>query len=213
VRDHDLGHLERDRSPVPDDLRAHLHQPVTEGCHRPMADLIGQGRFAEEIGEVVGQGIQLQPHGIGGEAAAGQAGLDDRVLPLLDVLLRRTSPIVEQCHRFRRPAHVGHNEPDARIQRAGVPVDVRYHPAGPFPGRRLMVEAGVVTADITRWASHPAASAASRSVPAEQRWRTPSRNPRGPAAIRHPLAVACRAPIRQPVAKPARQQCQGQRSQ
>lgn len=44
-----------------------------------MADLIRQDQRAEEIGKVVGQEMQLQPHGIGGEAAAGQAGPDDRV--------------------------------------------------------------------------------------------------------------------------------------
>ncbi len=60
--------------------------------------------------------MQLQPHGIGGEATAGQACQDDRVLSLLDVLLRRTPQVVEQCHPFRRPAHFGHNKPDARIQ-------------------------------------------------------------------------------------------------
>lgn len=46
--------------------------------------------------------MQLQPHGIGGEAATGRAAPDDRVLPLLYVLLRRTRLIVEQRHRFGR---------------------------------------------------------------------------------------------------------------
>jgi len=47
---------------------------------------LGQGQCAEAFGEVVGQGMQLQPHAIGGEAAAAQAGPDDRVLPRLDTL-------------------------------------------------------------------------------------------------------------------------------
>ena len=33
--DHDLGHLERDRAPMLDDLRADLHQAIPQGGHRP----------------------------------------------------------------------------------------------------------------------------------------------------------------------------------
>ena len=94
-----------------------------------MADRLGQGQGAEEVGEVVGQGMQLQPHRVGGEAAAGQAGPDDRVLAFLDVLLRRAALIVEQRHPLRRAGHVGHNEPDAGIQLARVPFDFRHDAA------------------------------------------------------------------------------------
>jgi hypothetical protein len=72
-RHHDLGHLECDRSTVPDDLRADLDHPVPPGGHRPMADCLGQGQGAQEAGGVVGQGMQLQPHRVRGEAVAGQA--------------------------------------------------------------------------------------------------------------------------------------------
>ncbi len=98
-----------------------------------MADCLGQGQGAQEVGEIVGQGMQLQPHRVRGEAVAGQAGPHDRVLALLDVLLRRAPLIVEQRHPFRRTGHVGHNEADARIQFAGVPLDLRHHPAGFAP--------------------------------------------------------------------------------
>ncbi len=38
-----------------------------------MADCLGQGQGAQEAGGVVGQGMQLQPHRVRGEAVAGQA--------------------------------------------------------------------------------------------------------------------------------------------
>lgn len=70
--------LERDRAPVPDSLRADLHRPVTKGGYQPMADLIEQGQCG---GNWRGSrsGMQLQPNGISGEAAAEQAGPDDRI--------------------------------------------------------------------------------------------------------------------------------------
>jgi hypothetical protein len=56
--------------PVPDDLRADLHQPVPQRRRRPLADRVRQGQGAEEVGEIIGQGVQLQPHRVGGDAAA-----------------------------------------------------------------------------------------------------------------------------------------------
>lgn len=84
ARDHELGHLEPDRAPVADDLRADFDQLVAQGDHRPMADRLGQGQSANDVGEVVGQGMQLQSHRVGGQAATGQAGPDDRALAFFD---------------------------------------------------------------------------------------------------------------------------------
>ncbi len=64
-----------------------------------MADRLGQGQGAEEVGGAVGQGVQLQPHRVHVEAAAGQSGPDDRVLAFFDVLLGGASLIVEQRPR------------------------------------------------------------------------------------------------------------------
>lgn len=52
-----------------------------------MADRIKQDQGTDEGGQVVGQGVQLQPHSIGGGAATGQPGSRNRILALLDVLL------------------------------------------------------------------------------------------------------------------------------
>ncbi len=49
---HDLGHLEGDRAPVVDDLRADLHQTVSQRRQRPMADRIRDGQGEREVPEV-----------------------------------------------------------------------------------------------------------------------------------------------------------------
>ena len=59
MRDHEFGHLKRDRPPVPDDFGADLDQSVPQTGHRPMADCLGRGQAAQEVGDVVGQGMQL----------------------------------------------------------------------------------------------------------------------------------------------------------
>jgi hypothetical protein len=43
-----------------------------------VASRLGQGQGAQRVREVVGQGVQLQLHGVGGKAVAGQAGPGDR---------------------------------------------------------------------------------------------------------------------------------------
>jgi hypothetical protein len=40
-----------------------------------VADRLGQGQGAQQVGEVIGQRVQLQPHRVRGEAATGLASL------------------------------------------------------------------------------------------------------------------------------------------
>jgi hypothetical protein len=70
ARYHDLGHLERDGPAVAHDLGADLDQPIAQRRHRSVVHLDRQGQCAEKVGEIVGQRVQLQPDGVGGEAAA-----------------------------------------------------------------------------------------------------------------------------------------------
>ena len=107
-----------------DDLGADLHQPVAQRRQRPMADRLGQGQRAQEVGEVVGQGVKLEPHRVGGESVTGQARPGDRVLTLLDALLRRAALVVEHRDPLNRAGHVGDDEADTRIKFAGVPFDL-----------------------------------------------------------------------------------------
>jgi hypothetical protein len=47
-----------------------------------MLDLLRQGQGAQEVGEVVGQGVELEPHGVVPKGVAGQPRPAERVLAL-----------------------------------------------------------------------------------------------------------------------------------
>jgi hypothetical protein len=47
-----------------DDPGTDLHQPIAQRRHRPVFNFGGQRQGAEKVGEVVGQGVKLQPHGV-----------------------------------------------------------------------------------------------------------------------------------------------------
>ena len=60
-----------------------------------MLHFLRQGQRPHEVGEVVGQGVKLEPNLVVAELAARQPRPFDRVLAFLDVLLRFASLIVE----------------------------------------------------------------------------------------------------------------------
>ena len=87
--------------------------------------------------------MHLQPDGVVAEAAARQARPLAGVLALLDVLLRCAAPIVEGHHPLSGAAQVGDDEPDARIQLAGMPFHLGNDPVGrlsPVVARRRTSE-------------------------------------------------------------------------
>ena len=59
-----LGQLEDDVAAMAHDPGADLDQLLAQGRQRPMLDLLGQGQRAHEVGEVAGQRVQLEPHGV-----------------------------------------------------------------------------------------------------------------------------------------------------
>ncbi len=63
-----------------------------------MLDLLRQGQRPHEVGEIVGQGMKLEPDGVVAELAASQPRPFDGVLAFPDVLLHFASLIVEPCH-------------------------------------------------------------------------------------------------------------------
>ena len=63
-----------------------------------MLHLFRQRKRPHEVGEVVGQGVKLEPNGIVTELTARQPRPFDRVLAFLDKLLRFASLIVEGHH-------------------------------------------------------------------------------------------------------------------
>src|SRR5262249_57049774 len=68
--DGDLGHLEDNIAAVAHYLRADLDQLVLQGRQRPVLDRLRRRQRAQEIAEVVGECMKLEPHRVGGERSA-----------------------------------------------------------------------------------------------------------------------------------------------
>jgi hypothetical protein len=78
-----LGQLEHHVAAMAHDPGADLDQLLTQGRERPMLDLLGQSQCAQEVGEVVGEGVKLEPHRVVPERMAGQSRPADGVLAFL----------------------------------------------------------------------------------------------------------------------------------
>ena len=53
-----------------DDLRADLDQLLLEARQRPIFDRLGRRQRAQEVAEIVGECMKLEPHRVGGERPA-----------------------------------------------------------------------------------------------------------------------------------------------
>lgn len=84
-----LGQLEDGVATVPDDPGANLDQLLAQRGQRPMFDLLGQDQGAQEVGEVVSQGVELEADRVVTEGVAGQPRPPQRQLALFDVLAGR----------------------------------------------------------------------------------------------------------------------------
>src|SRR5947208_10626886 len=97
---------------------------------------------------------EAEPHSVRPEGRARQSRPLDRVLAFFDPLLRRPPPVVDSDHLLGRAMEVRHDETDARIQLAGMPLHLRYDSTRPTPALRLIAEARVEAPDVVWWASH-----------------------------------------------------------
>jgi hypothetical protein len=104
--DGDLGHLEDGIAAVAHHLRADLDQLVLQTRQRPALDRLRRRQRAQEIAEVVGERMKLEPHRIGGERSARQSRPLDRAFAFLDPLLARPALIVESNDALGLAAHV-----------------------------------------------------------------------------------------------------------
>src|SRR3954452_39603 len=66
----DFGHLAGHVSAMADDLRADLDQLFAQAGQRPHPYRLGHCQSAHEIADVIGQSMELNAHGIGGEGTA-----------------------------------------------------------------------------------------------------------------------------------------------
>src|SRR5262249_26575236 len=62
--DGDLGHLEDNIAAVAHDFRADLDQLVLQTRQRPVLDRLRRRQRAQEIAEVVGERMKLEPHAL-----------------------------------------------------------------------------------------------------------------------------------------------------
>ena len=77
--------------------------------------------------------MKLEPYCVAPHGATRQPGPFDRVLALLDVLLRRAALVVEHHDPVGTAREVGDDEADARIKLARMPFDLGDHPPFPAP--------------------------------------------------------------------------------
>ena len=116
--------------------------PASEGNVAPFQYLLGQGQRAQEVGEVVREGVKLEPHRVVPEGMAGKPRPTDGGLALLDPLLGGAAAIVELDHPPVGPGQVGDDEADPRPEFTLMPLDLGHHTTGSRPALGLVVEAG-----------------------------------------------------------------------
>src|SRR5262249_2982013 len=96
-------------------LRADLDQLLLQTRQRPVLDRLRRRQGAQEIAQIVGERMKLEPHRVGGERSARQPRPLDRALALLDPLLASAALAVESNDALGRAAHVRHDEADAHF--------------------------------------------------------------------------------------------------
>jgi hypothetical protein len=122
-----LRELEDGVAGVPHQPRAGLDQPLAQTGQRPGLDGRRRRQRAQEVRQVVGQCAELEPHGVGREAHAGEPRPLERVFALLDELLGRAAEAsVERLDEgvFGRLSGPG------EVQRDAVPVGPEVEIAG-----------------------------------------------------------------------------------
>src|SRR5262249_34348081 len=97
--------------------------------------------------------MKLEPYRIGGKRSARQSRPLDRAFALLDPLLACPALVVERNDALGRAAHVRHDEADARIQFARMPLDLGDNPPRLGPDSGLIAEIGMEPAHMVRRSS------------------------------------------------------------
>ena len=90
-----------------DDLGTNLDQLLLQAGQRPFRDRLGCCQGAQEVAEIVGEGVKLETDRIGGKRPARQAGPLDRTLTFFDPLLAGAALVVEGDDVLGRSRQVG----------------------------------------------------------------------------------------------------------
>jgi len=96
----DLYRLHDDGMGMTDGLGSDLDHAIANAGQGPVGDGGRQNQGAQEGGQVIGQGVKLQPNRVGLETLARQACPFERLLAFFDGLLSRSAQIVELEHPF-----------------------------------------------------------------------------------------------------------------
>ena len=148
-------HLERHVSGMTNNLRPNLDQLLAQRCQGLVPNALWQGQPPEEVGEVVRQSEQLQPHLVGDEAVTGQPRPLQSILSLFDPLLGGAATVVESDHSILRSrVHVGGDKPDAGEQFVPVPLHFGDHTTIAVPAFGVVQEDPIPDDGFLRRPSH-----------------------------------------------------------
>ena len=147
-----------------DHLGPDLDEFLPQRCQRPTPDRLREHQLPQEVGQVVGQGEQVQSRLIILEPSARQLRPVHRVLPFLDPLFRRPPLVVEADHTLRTPIQVGDDAADPREQFTGMPGALDHHAAGLILRTGPVTEVVVEHRRLVRRPTHRATDADQRSV-------------------------------------------------
>src|SRR5450756_1555905 len=118
-----------------------LHQPLLQAGQGPVLNPSRQTQPPPQIPQVVGQQAQRQPHLVRAEPMAREPRHLDRLLSLLDPLLRRPPLVIEPHHRPARRLHGGHDETQPRGQLPSMVLHLRHYSACGLPTGGLVEKA------------------------------------------------------------------------
>ena len=112
-----------------DNLYADLDQLLPQAGQRPVPDRLGRCEVAQEVAEIVGEGVKLKAGSVGGKRAARQAGPLDRALAFLKPLLAGAALIVEGDNVLRRSGQVGDDGEVKRKIGTSIPPETAASPS------------------------------------------------------------------------------------
>ncbi len=138
-----FGQLQEEVPGMPNEAPAGLEEPLLETRQRPGLDGEGQDQPAQEIAEVVGDNPEEQADLIGPEPVTGEPGPVGGGFALLDPLLRRPAPVVEEDDGAVRASQGRDDKTHARKEFAEVMLNLGDHSSRSVPGGGLILEAAV----------------------------------------------------------------------
>ena len=141
---------------MPDGLGPDFDHSIPQAGQRPVCYCVWQHQCPQEVGQIVSQCMKLEADLIGLEGLARQPCPFEGVLAFLDVLLCRSSPVVEFEYPFFRYPQRGDNKANPWEQLSRMPFHLGHHPARFAPAVGLIGEVGIMALNLVGWTPRPA---------------------------------------------------------